>query len=243
MITPLFFESKYFADNIEPKYSKLLKKIIQAKEQYLSTKVNTPIFTHDEKITFAHVLGVQWYRLPARKEQLHTFNLEWANAEADIIKGLMAHINNDPKFLDLDVSPTSDPAIDHADVYADYEFLEELANILADKYTIESHVKNAPSYYEGFGMYGAEISMPISSNIVLVIWDSQYFRDKNDIDCLFSELDNKGIRRYNSMRYYYAKERLFCCKDEYALVQLIKYTNNGKEIFINGDPQMKVYHG
>ena len=71
--------------------------------------------------------------------------------------------------------------------YADSEFLGELANILADKYwefyytdtnqiytsdypiTLEPHVKDAPNYYEGFGMYGAEISMPISKNIVLVI--------------------------------------------------------------------------
>lgn len=44
------------------------------------------------------------------------------------------------------------------------------------------------------------------------------------------------------MRYYYAKERLFCYQDEYALVRLIKYINNGAEICINGDPQMKVYH-
>ena len=41
----------------------------------------------------------------------------------------------------------------------------------------EPHVKDAPNYYEGFGMYGAEISMPISKNIVLVIWDSQYFQE------------------------------------------------------------------
>ncbi|MFR5935776.1 MAG: DUF4238 domain-containing protein [Alistipes shahii] len=76
-----------------------------------------------------------------------------------------------------------------------YRFLGKLANILADKYwefyytdtnqiytfdypiTIEPHVKDAPNYYEGFGMYGAEISMPISKNIVLVIWDSQYFQE------------------------------------------------------------------
>ncbi|MCR2031443.1 DUF4238 domain-containing protein [Alistipes timonensis] len=261
MVTPLFFESNYFAAFIEPQYSRLLKKIIQAQELYRSTKVNTPIFSFDEKISFAYLLGVQWYRLPARKEQLHRFNLECANAEAEIIKSCMAYIKDDPKFLDLKVSASSDPAIDHADVYADSEFLGELANILADKYwefyytdtnqiytsdypiTIEPHVKDAPNYYEGFGMYGAEISMPISKNIVLVIWDSQYFQDKKDIDCLFSELDNKGIRRYNSMRYYYAKERLFCYQDEYALVRLIKYINNGAEIFINGDPQMKVYHG
>lgn len=68
MVTPLFFESNYFAAFIEPQYSRLLKKIIQAQELYRSTKVNTPIFSFDEKISFAYLLGVQWYRLPARKE-------------------------------------------------------------------------------------------------------------------------------------------------------------------------------
>lgn len=49
MVTPLFFESNYFAAFIEPQYSRLLKKIIQAQELYRSTKVNTPIFSFDEK--------------------------------------------------------------------------------------------------------------------------------------------------------------------------------------------------
>ena len=47
-------------------------------------------------------------------------------------------------------------------------------------------------------------------------------------------------------------DREFRCRAErtadgieaiYVLVQLIKCTNNGKEIFINGNPQMQVYHG
>ncbi|MBV3102101.1 DUF4238 domain-containing protein [Bacteroides thetaiotaomicron] len=162
----------------------------------------------------------------------------------------MAIENNNPDFLKLDIGYNIDPVIEHASgsfydsdlIYAFVKaiffnswefFVSDSDSIYTSDYplVVEPHVQNVVQQYQGLASYGSELSFPISKNIILTIWDNKYFKDKQQYDCRFTPLSEKGIRRYNWMRYFYAKHQIFSYNDDFIIIDLAKSINGGTHLF------------
>ena len=255
-VDSLYLETEFFSKFVEQEYSKLLSRIIDCKKK--NKQVD---FTDNEKYKFACYMAIQWYRLPDMKDDIHNVKIETARFEIELMKSYLADTKGGDSFNKLKIEPISDPAVDHAQVYADEEIVNDFANILYQDYwtffyidtpqiwtsdfpmTVNPHVNGTPELYNGFGMYGAEIDFPISKDIVLVMWDSRYFKDRIEDDMKFIHLDAKGVRRYNMMKYLYAKEKVFSFSDDFSLIKFFLSTNKGNEVFMNGSPRTQISHG
>lgn len=239
-IDELFLECEFFAKNVEPQYNFLLKKIIEKYNGWLIPKFKDAILSPEEKYEFANYLTIQWFRTPDARKRNQQLNNSILNQEIEMVKAILAVQNNDPSFYDLNVGYTIDPVIEHAQSsFYDLELIESFAralennywefyvsskdNILTSDYPIvaEHHIPHVRYTYEGLACYGSELSFPISKNIILVIWDSNYFQDKKKMDCKFSELTDKEINRYNKLRYFYTKRQLISCIYDFSLTEEI----------------------
>ena len=67
---------------------------------------------------------------------------------------------------------------------------------------VSPHVPNARPLCLGLTQYGAELSFPISPNIVLVIWEKDYFKEKASTDGNIVVATDEDIRKYNRRDYY-----------------------------------------
>lgn len=234
----LFLECEFFAKNVEPQYNSLLKKIVEKYNKWVQTKAEETVLSPKEKYEFANYLTIQWFRTPETRERNQQLNNTILSQEIELMKAFLAVKNNDPSYYDLDVKYTMDPVLEHAQSsFYDLELIESFARALENNYwefyvsakddiltsdypiIAEHHVPNVRMTYEGLACYGSELSFPISKNIILVIWDYNYFQHKSNSDCKFSELSTNDIERYNRLRYLYTKRHLISYLYDFSLIK------------------------
>lgn len=85
--------------------------------------------------------------------------------------------------------------------------------------------------YMGLAQYGGELTIPLSSEIVLSVYDRGYFNDKESLDGSFIKADAKEIRRQNLLRYFYASRHVFSYKNDFSLIDFY-YKLYGKHKFM-----------
>ncbi len=245
----LFIECDYFANNIEPQYDYMLKKIISNKDKWIDNPEQLAI-TKEEKSTFASNIAIQWFRTPYQRDTVKKLDENIIPQMINIFQHNLAIIQANPEIAKLKIDYHINPVVEHASMtFMNDELVSIYTNALLsgfwefsvssnnDIYTsdfpivVEPHVKNVRPICEGLASYGSELSFPISKNIVLTIWDREYFTDKSDLDCKFVMLDEKEIRRKNWLRYFYAKRQLFCHDNRFDYVELAKSANGGIHIF------------
>lgn len=95
---------------------------------------------------------------------------------------------------------------------------------------VEPHVKNVRPMYMGLAQYGGELTYPLSPDLMLVVFDREYFKEKEEYDCTFSIAVDKEIRRQNMLRYFYAKRHVFSSKKDFSLIDMI-YKVRGASYF------------
>lgn len=246
----LFIECDYLSSNIEPNFSKIISWLISRKEQCLKDEnKNIGLSFNDKKVIAAHI-AIQYLRLPIMKtDVLDTFN-QIMPQMIDLFKQGIAIENNDQRFNDLDITAHCDPALYHAGMtFMNKEFINEFAEILANNYwsflvsgngifytsdfpiVVEPHVPNVRPMYLGLAQYGAELTFPISKDIVITIWDKEYFASKRDSDCKFITVDAKEERRQNSFRYFYARRNVFSFHNDFKMIDVHKTINNDCHCF------------
>src|SRR5690606_6614250 len=73
---PLFYEKKFFSENIEAKYGAALGEIRRGAEEWLTNKSSCQVFDNlQDKELFAAYIAVQRYRLPwVRKDSVRFFH-------------------------------------------------------------------------------------------------------------------------------------------------------------------------
>lgn len=247
----LFIECDYFSSNIEPNFSKIISWLISLKEECLKDECkNIGLSFNNKKEIAAHIV-IQYLRLPdMRTDQLDMFN-QYMPQVIDLFKQGLAIEKNDQSFNDLDIKASCDPALYHANMtFMNEKFVNEFAEVLANNYwsflvseneifytsdfpiVVEQHVPNVRPIYLGLAQYGAELTFPVSKNIVLTIWDKEYFASKMDSDCKFIKVDAKEERRQNSLRYFYAKRHVFSYHNDFKQIELYKSIEGGKHIFL-----------
>ena len=96
--------------------------------------------------------------------------------------------------------------------------------------------------YMGLAQYGGELTMPLSPEIVLSVYDRDYFKDKESLDGCFIKADAREVRRQNLMRYYYASRHVFSYKNDFSLIDF-SYRLSGKHIFMKPNLSAKIVSG
>jgi len=246
----LFVECDFFAENIESQYDYMLQKIISNKDKWIGNPEQLAI-TNEEKLLFAKHIAIQWMRTPSQREKLLKMNYDIISQEMEIFKAFFAYTENNPEYLKTDIKFETNAPLLHAQmIFDNHELISSFAEAICSNYwefsvseigdiytsdypiVVEPHVQGAPQFYDGLASYGSESSFPISKNIVLTIWDKEYFTDKSGLDCKFVMLDEKEKRRKNLHRYFYARRHLYCSENCFVIIEREKYLNEGSHIFM-----------
>lgn len=257
-----YFEKEFFANNVEKLLGKLLETIINKGNSWSENEKNVEVLNKEEKNIFAQLIAIQYLRMPDIREKYSDARKKSDDLRLDIIKGFLSHENPDLKDtienIHGEYDKTFDPIL-HSEIFADEEIFLGIANQIINKHwifyftpnndfftsdnpvLIKPHIQNQSPYYEGFGMRGAEIIFPISSSILLTIWDENYFENiKYNIDS-FNKISDKQKREYNCYQYIFSNRQTYSFNDNFSLIKMLKACNNGNEffgqkarIFVNG---------
>jgi len=250
----LIIEKGIFADNIEPQYNILLNKIIARKDEWLMNYSKSIAVSDDKKKELAFLIAIQFLRMPNMRDLL--MELHEGKCMKDIHKFFKQAITietGNQAFNDLKIDPkVEDPALLHVQsIFGNSGVLEEFTTVLYNKYweftvskdndiltsdnpiVVKAHNAEVKELYQGLGSASTEISFPLSKNIILVIWDKNYFPSKKVVDCNFTLLTDKKKREYNCLRYACSKSRVFGYNSDFSLIDSIKAVNNGREVSYN----------
>lgn len=247
-----YYEREFFANNIERQYNRILKKVILCGESWFANRKTEEILTPEEKELFAQLIAIQYLRLPDIREIYSDATKKHTDAQTDIIKSFLR--NEKPELakeidkIQVEYNEEFNPVL-HSEIYSDEELYNGIANQILNKhwvyfisdsndfYTsdnpiiIKPHIKNQRYFYEGFGMRGVEVIFPISSSILLTMWDTNYFENIEYAVDSFNTITDKQKREYNSYQYMLSNRQTYSFCNDFSLVKLLIICNNGNEFF------------
>lgn len=84
--------------------------------------------------------------------------------------------------------------------------------------------------------------MTQSPSLTVSIYDSNYVKDKKDMDGSFIEAGAKEIRRQNLLRYMYATRHVFSYKNDFSLIDFY-FKLYGKHPFLKPNHKAEVISG
>jgi len=256
----LSLEHSHFANSVEPMFSQLLQSIDIIKDEWISQREQYRL-QFEEKRELALHLVTQFFRHPQLKDSTVDDYLRMEKAGIDMVKCFLAKEKDDESINDLKIDVKCEAPVLHAKLtYLNNETLMDFADAIAnniwmflvskngDFYTsdfpivVEPHVKNVRPMYMGLAQYGGELTYPLSPDLMLVVFDREYFKEKEEYDCTFSIAVDKEIRRQNMLRYFYAKRYVFSSKKDFSLIDMI-YKVEGRHIFMNANFKSEIVSG
>ena len=256
----LSLEHSHFANSVEPMFSQLLQSIDVIKDEWISQREQYRL-QFKEKREIALHLVTQFFRHPQLKDSTVDDYLRIEKARIDMVKLFLAKEKGDESINDLKIDVQCEAPVLHAQLtYLNNEMLMNFADAIAsniwmflvsknrDFYTsdfpivVEPHVKNARPMYMGLAQYGGKLTYPLSPDLMLVVFDREYFKEKEEYDCTFSIAVDKEIRRQNMLRYFYAKRHVFSSKKDFSLIDMI-YKVEGRHIFMNANFKSEIVSG
>ncbi|MDD4428923.1 MAG: DUF4238 domain-containing protein [Paludibacter sp.] len=256
----LSLEHSHFANSVEPMFSHLLQSIDVIKDEWISKREQYRL-QFKEKREIALHLVTQFFRHPQLKDSTVDDYLRIEKARIDMVKLFLAKEKGDESINDLKIDVQCEAPVLHAQLtYLNNEMLMNFADAIAsniwmflvsknrDFYTsdfpivVEPHVKNARPMYMGLAQYGGKLTYPLSPDLMLVVFDREYFKEKEEYDCTFSIAVDKEIRRQNMLRYFYAKRHIFSSKKDFSLIDMI-YKVEGRHIFKNANFKSGIVSG
>lgn len=259
-INRLSIEKDHFSQGVEPLFVQLLNQIDEIKEEWMSGKDHYRL-NFEEKREIALHLVTQFFRMPEIGETMVEDYMRMNRADVDLIKEIMAVQTGNDTFRDLEVEVSCEKPTLHANLsYMDSETMMMFADAIAenifvfwiskgnDFYTsdfpivVEPHVLNARPLFMGLAQYGGEVMFPLSPGLSLSIYDREYFKDKEEMDCAFVVADDKEVRRHNYFRYFYAVQHVFSYKNDFSLIEMV-YKRDGKHPFYKPNFRMEIISG
>lgn len=259
-IDNLSIEKEHFAETVEPFYSQMLNQIDEVKDEWMSGKDYYRLI-HAEKKELALHIVTQYFRLPQIGDSMVDDYLRMEKAGLDMIKHMFAVQTGNDEFRKLEIGIKCEKPALHANLsYLNDETLMSFAEAIAnnifvfwvsqdkDFYTsdfpivVSPHVEGVRPMYMGLAQYGGELTMPLSPEIVLSVYDRDYFKDKESLDGCFIKADAKEVRRQNLMRYYYASRHVFSYKNDFSLIDF-SYRLFGNHIFMKPNLSAKIVSG
>lgn len=234
-------EKEYLSRNVEKEYSDLLGLTIEAinSGKKLSDEIRNGLATH---------IAIQFLRTKEIREKDEKSLNDIMPKAIRLFQQGLALEKNDPAIAELNISYKYDPAMYHfSSCFGNEELITFFAEQLASNYwnfyyssepvyytshfpiIVNPHVPNEKPLCLGLTQYGAELSFPLSPNIMLVIWDKEYFNEKAQSDGNIIYATDKDIRYFNWLRYLYA-EQVYSYTDDFHTLEII-YELTGKHEF------------
>jgi len=246
-----YFERAFFAEHIESIYSQILDKIVSKADSWVKAQENRKVLTINEKEKLAQLIAIQHLRMPNVKDDASNTNEKALLVSFDIIKSGIINMNPelDNNRTTIEYDKDYDPIL-HSKLYANEKLVSDFATQIltkhwvffisdsADFYTsdnpiiIKSHIKNELNFYDGFGMKGVEIIFPISKSILITMWDSSYFPEKQKKENAFELINVKEIKMYNCYQYIWANRQVYSYSNNFTIIKTLKMENGGNEIIM-----------
>lgn len=259
-INRLSIETDHFAHTVEPLYIQLLNQINEIKEEWVTGKDHYTLNFYEKKELALHIV-TQYFRLPQIGDTLVDNYIRMERASIDMMKELMAKQTNNDDYKKIKINPTCEKPALHANLsYLDNETLMMFANAIAnnifvfwiskgnDFYTsdfpivVSPHVENVRPMFMGLAQYGGELTMPLSPELALSVYDRSYFKNKEDIDGAFVNADDKEVRRQNYLRYMYASQHIFSYNNDFSLIDFV-YKLKGRHDFYKPNNSISIVSG
>ena len=240
-LNPFTIEENFFAEEYEPKFAEKLFHLQQlANDAYKNNELRIRL-SRKEKYEFALLLVIQWFRLPAlRIENEEVFEDMMPKMVRLFQEGLALELNN-PDIAKLRIqSKIKDKAVYHAEsTFMNEDLLDRYSTLLSNNIwtfnysvngdfytsdfpiTVNPHVNNVKPICQGLAQYGAELTFPISKNLLLTIWDKDYFSDKESDECKMEVVHGRDLREANHIRTMYAQRQLFSNKNNFEFIDFI----------------------
>lgn len=253
-------ESGHFAKTVEPLYSQILNQIDEIKDEWMAGKEHYRLMHVEKKELALHII-TQYFRLPQIGDSMVDDYVRMEKAGLDMIKHIMSVQTGNEEFKKLEIGIKCEKPALHANLsYLNNETLMSFAEAIANNififwvssekefYTsdfpivVSPHVEDVRPMYMGLAQYGGELTIPLSSEIVLSVYDRGYFNDKESLDGSFIKADAKEIRRQNLLRYFYASRHVFSYKNDFSLIDFY-YGLYGKHKFMKPNLKSEIVSG
>lgn len=199
----------FFAENIEPKYKEFLKKLINFEYQDDITNEEQYFFTTIEKLRFSYFIAIQEIRLKRVRDSI--------NDLVDLLKQAFEgyQLSHEVEQM-INVSKEEMPFI-HGKMICDEKKIVELARNFAMKnwvllvnrtnslfYTSDcpigtiGHLEKQETIKNGLNSSGTIVYFPISSKVILLMFDEKYsIKNKNFDRRILSTDDLEDIEYFN----------------------------------------------
>lgn len=259
-IDKLSIESEHFAKTVEPLYSQILNQIDEIKDEWMTGKDHYRLM-HVEKKELALHIVTQYFRLPQIGDSMVDDYVRMEKAELDMIKHVMSVQTGNEALKKLEIGIKCEKPALHANLsYLNDEtlmsFSESIANNIfvfwvsseKDFYSsdfpivVSPHVEDVRPMYMGLAQYGGELTIPLSPENVLSVYDREYFKDMESLDGSFIKADAKEVRRQNLLRYFYASRHVFSYKNDFSLIDSY-YGLYGKHMFMKPNLKTEIVSG
>lgn len=260
-INRLSIEEGFFAKIIEPMYSQLLKSIDEIKNEWITGEKYYKLNFYEKREIALHIV-TQYFRLPQLQESTVDDYVRMEDAGIDMVKHIMYTQTGNDAFKDLQVGINCEKPVLHANLtYLNNDTMMEFADAIANNYwvfrvslendfytsdfplVVVPHVPNAQPTYMGLSQYGGEVTFALSPSLVLSVFDKNFFKNKESLDCSFIISDEKEIRRQNMLRYFYATRHVFSYKNDFKLIDFCYEHKNKEHFFMAPNHKAEIISG
>ncbi len=243
----LSIECDYLANAAESTYNDVLKKTIEDKEAWILD--NNFLLPIEDKVNLAYMIAIQYLRMPHIRKTTMSLYRQFADVEERIVKQIAAKEENNPEIINLRINKKFDEASIHAQsTFMNDELLLDFCvgmsrnywSILVSRdrefYTsdfpiiITPHQQGVRPTHLGLTQYGSEVSFPLTKDMLLVMWEKEYFHHKNSIDRTFQWASEIEISKYNFLRYAYAQNDVYSFKSDFGMIDFWKRLIDGNTI-------------
>lgn len=221
---------KLFAENIEPRFSKLLAVLRKGATEYTPFfDANCRILRPAEKLEFSMLLAYQYIRVAARRDSF----LESSECLTQVLLDMNASADTVEKYrLDKERAKVM-----HARMILDTDNLQHTAALFhklrwvlcvnktpAKLWTSDSpiipipHVHNALAPQTGLASPGIEVVFPISPEAILIMYDSDHHGDIWPDLAFCATYSVNAVKHYNSAQIRSAVRTLISADDDFSFV-------------------------
>lgn len=237
-LSPLIIEQDYLDRVIERNYEKLLIDLHLMAEK--CQKENIDCFPNDDIFRFqiAWYITIQYLRLPSVRNLVCNATTTLYPQLMEVLKRLVANIENDSKYNDLNIEIKYDYALMHAQSsFANNESIKFFSTSLSKNYwtfmysptgefmtndnpiLLRQHEKDARPMCLGLTQYGSELYFVFSPFLAVQIYDRHFFNLEHSQDFLFGEVTNEGVQRINLLNYCTAQRHIFSYNGDFSFVE------------------------
>ncbi len=238
-----FYETTFFAKNIEAEYNKQLIFIGQLLSKWITAPHNQPALDSVTRDLLAGYLGIQLLRLPHIRNDYYQAHKKAEQKRLEIIKGFVTENNPKHKEFINTISLNQDDdyaSIVHSEIYSDQTLIDGMQDRLREKtwaflvsetndlYTsdfplvVVPFIPKQPPYYNGIGMRGVQIVIPITGSMAISMWDHDLFDHKKYQAEQFQPISRIDKMLFNLYQYANAETNVFCAGNSFDFINQVK---------------------